>query len=103
MLLGMLRRGWFQTSQQDIENSRHIFTRDVLKGWCLGWCGVEQGRIADGIFRLVTEVFSVSHIYTSQHITSKDERSKEGKHSSSVSLWNRQASTRTDATVLSNF
>jgi len=41
MLLGMLGLGWFQPSQQDIQNSTHIFTPDVLEGLCfvdgVGW------------------------------------------------------------------
>jgi hypothetical protein len=77
MLLGMLACGWLQPSQQDIENSTHIFTPDVLEGWCFGGRG--QGRIANDVF-LRWQKFSVLEKYTYLIITeTKDGRSEEEK------------------------
>ena len=62
MLLGMLGLGWFQPSQQDIQNSTHIFTPDVLGGGGVVFCG--WGRVdGEERFPLLTKVICLEQMW----------------------------------------
>lgn len=82
MLLGMLDHGWFQPSQQDIENSTHIFTPDALQGWCFGG-GI--GMDCKGRFPFADRIFQ-SYTNVSEDIKTRKERSEVSKSHASFHI-----------------